>query len=73
MSEYKVYKAKNGRTYISVSAEIRPDNALKIANQYLKESTKNIKVEAGYEIGKDLYLGYPDSKKARPVWVVTRK
>ena len=63
------------KTYIAVSAEIRPENALRIANDHFKASLSlnNFRVEAGYVLGKDLYIGYSDDRKSKPVWVVTRK
>lgn len=75
MREYKVYQGieNKRRTYLAISAVVMPDEALEIANKYYKVHRGGLNIEAGYTIGKDLYIGYSDSKRSIPVWVITRK
>lgn len=73
--DYTVYQGieNKRKSYVAVSAEVKPDEAIKIANRHYKLNGLCLKAEAGYVIGDDLYAGYPDSKKATPVWIITRK
>lgn len=75
MNDYKVYQGieDKRKIYVTVSAEIYPDEALRIANQHFKLNKLCLQIEAGYVIGKDLYIGYPDGRRSKPVWVVTKK
>ena len=74
--DYKVYQGiENPRkAYVAVSAEIEPCiHATRLANKHFKTNLYSLRVEAGYVIGNNLYIGYSDDKKAEPVWVITRK
>lgn len=73
-TSYSVYQGiDNHKIYVVVSATVNPDDALVIANKHFKLNKLCLWIEAGYTIGKDLYLGYPDGKKGKPVWVVTKR
>ena len=72
---YDVYQGieDKRKIYVAVSADIYPDEALKIANQHFKLNKLCLQIEAGYTKGKDLYIGYPKDKRTKPVWVITKK
>ena len=76
MKDYKVYQGieDKRKIYVAVSADIYPDEALKIANQHFKLNKLCLQIEAGYVKNKDLFIGYPNkNEKAKPMWVVTKK
>ena len=73
--QYAVYEGieNKRKIYITVSADVYPDDAIVIANQHFKLNKLCLQIEAGYVKGKNLYLGYPEEKRTNPVWVVTKK
>ena len=74
--QYQVYQGieDKRKIYVAVSADVHPDDAIKIANQHFKLKKLCLQIEAGYTKGKDLYIGYlSKNEKARPVWVVLKK
>lgn len=76
MRECKVYQCIENKKkiyIITVSADVYPDDAIRIANQYFKLNKLCLQIEAGYTKGKDLYIGYPEDKRTKPVWVITKK
>ena len=72
---YSIYQGieDKRKIYVAVSAEIYSDDAIKIANQHFKLNKLCLDIEAGYTIKNDLYIGYSNNMKSRPVWVVTKK
>ena len=73
--EYAIYQGieNKQKIYVVVSADIYPDDAIVIANQHFKLNKLCLQIEAGYTKGTKLYLGYPEEKRTKPVWVITKK
>lgn len=71
--QYAVYEGieNKKKIYVTVSADVYPDDAIRIANQHFKLNKLCLQIEAGYTKGKDLYIGYSDDKRTKPVWVVS--
>ena len=76
---YTVYQGIDNKrkSYVAVSrwewANIKEDQAIKIANKHFKVKADQLKCEKGYIVNRDLYLGNTKSPTAHKVWVISKK
>lgn len=75
--KYQVYQGieNKRKVFVAVSAEIDPDEAIRIANDKFRLNKLCLNIEPGYTLGKYLFFGYPagEHKNGKPIWVVTKK